>query len=347
MQHSDICIAGAGIIGLSLALELHHRGARVTVLEQAEPLREASTAAAGMLAAADPDNPPALQPLSDLSLSLYPSFLKRLCDLSGIEVPLHTSRTLQALPEHATNATGILNTETLGQILPELTPGDHRFILLDEYSLDPRQLATSLLAAVRATTIDLRSQTKFLSAKPADDAIEVETTSGKIHTGKFVDCTGAWAAQVAPRKGQMLAVSLPLSLPLEIVVRTPDIYIVPRAAGPKPTRAIIGATVEDAGFDKAVYPADIARLKAQATDLLPQLAEATILESWAGLRPATLDYLPLLGKSPGHPNHFLAAGHFRNGILLAPATAHIMAELLSGEAPSISIDPFSPARVLK
>ena len=347
MQHSDICIAGAGIIGLSLALELDHLCARVTVLEQAEPLGEASTAAAGMLAAADPDNPPALQPLSDLSISLYPSFLQRLRDLSGVEVPLHTSRTLQALPEHITEQNGTLNREALHRMLPQLTPGDRRFILLDEHSLDPRQLAAALLAAVRATTIDLRTQTKFLSAKPTGNTVEVHTTAGIVHTGKFVNCTGAWAARVAPRKGQMLAVALPPPLPLDIVVRTPDIYIVPRAAGPKPIRAIIGATVEDAGFDKAVHPADIARLQTQAASLLPQLAEATVLESWAGLRPATPDHLPLLGESPNHPNHFLAAGHYRNGILLAPATAHVMAQLLVGDAPTIGLDPFSPTRVLK
>ncbi|GGA78586.1 glycine oxidase ThiO [Edaphobacter acidisoli] len=346
MQHSDICIAGAGIIGLSLALELHHRGARITVLEQAMPLGEASTAAAGMLAAADPDNPPALRPLSDLSISLYPSYLTRLRDLSGLEVPLHTSRALQALPEHMAETSAVLSADALRQILPQLTPGNRRFVLLDEHSLDPRQLATALLAAVRATTIELRTQTKFLSAKSSGDAVEIQTAAGTVHASQFVDCTGAWSTQTAPKKGQMLAVALPASLPLATVVRTPDIYIVPRAAGPKPTRAIIGATVEDAGFDKTVHPADIARLKAQATSLLPQLADATLLESWAGLRPVTADHLPLLGATPSRTNHFIAAGHYRNGILLAPATAHVMAQLLTGETPAISLSPYSPSRVL-
>lgn len=347
MQHSDICIAGAGIIGLSLALALHDRGAQVIVLEQAEPLAEATTAAAGMLAAADPDNPPSLRPLSALSIALYPSFLKRLYELSGIEVTPHTSRTLQALPSHIAESNNILGTEALRGILPELTPGGRRFVLLDEQSLDPRQLAAALLAAVRATTIDLRTGTRFLFTCQSGDAVEVRTTAGVFHTAKFVDCTGAWAAHVAPRKGQMLAVALPPSLPLEIVVRTQDIYIVPRVRGPKPTRAIIGATVEDAGFDKAVYPADIANLKALAADLLPQLAEATVLETWAGLRPTTPDRLPMLGASPSHSNRFLAAGHYRNGILLAPATAHLMAQLLTGESPAIDLTAFSPSRIFK
>src|SRR5271154_5108747 len=98
MYHPDICIAGAGIIGLSLALELHHRGVHVTVLDQAAPLAESSTAAAGMLAAGDPHNPPELRPLANLSLSLYPAFLDRLRALSGIRVHFQTHATLQALP---------------------------------------------------------------------------------------------------------------------------------------------------------------------------------------------------------------------------------------------------------
>src|SRR5690349_11642788 len=98
MGRADICIAGAGIIGLSLALELQSRGARVTVIDRGAPLMEASSAAAGMLAAHDPENPAALLPLSELSLELYPKFLHRLFDLSGEVVPFHTSTTLQALP---------------------------------------------------------------------------------------------------------------------------------------------------------------------------------------------------------------------------------------------------------
>lgn len=331
-------------MGLSLALELHRRGARVTVLERAVPLAEASTAAAGMLAAADPDNPSALRPLSDLSIAHYPAFLDRLRALSGIEVPLHTSETLQALPHHVAETTDVLNADDLSRILPQLTPNGRRFLLLNEHSLDPRHLASTLLAAVRAAGIDLRTHTRVLSAASVGEAVEVRTETATLHAAKFIDCTGAWAARVTPRKGQMLAVALPPGLPLRAVVRTPDIYIVPRTAGPTPIRAIIGATVEDAGFDKTVHPADIARLQSQAANLLPQLAAAPVLESWAGLRPATPDSLPLLGPAPGHPNQFIAAGHYRNGILLAPATAHVMAQLVTGEQPAIDLAAYSPAR---
>ena len=352
MQHPYICIAGAGIIGLSLALELHHRGITVTVLDQSSPLAEASTAAAGMLAAHDPHNPPQLQSLADLSLSLYPAFLDRLCDLSGIRVPFQTHITLQAPPPSAPSTVGTLTPADLTRLLPALNPGDHRFILLAEHSLDPRHLATALLAAIRATSIDLRSNTPVLSTRSIDNTIEIQTPAGTLHAIQFVDCTGAWASttsrlpniQVQPKKGQMLAVSLPPSLPLQLVVRTPDIYIVPRTSGPSAGRAIIGATIEDAGFDKTIHPSDIAHLRSLAASLLSPLADAPQLEAWAGLRPATPDGLPLLGPLPTQPNHFMATGHYRDGILLAPATAHVMAQLLSGESSSIGLAPFHPTR---
>lgn len=355
MQHPDICIAGAGIIGLSLALELHRRGARVTVLDQGRPLCEASTAAAGMLAGSDPDNPQQLRPLANLSLSLYPAYLDRIESLGGIRVPYHTSTTLQALPSHLAEKVrdqDILALETLALLLPQLNPGNHRFLLLAENSLDPRELASALHAAVRATTIDLRPHTTIQGLRSSRSSIEIDTSAGIFTVARFVDCTGAWGLtshllphlRVTPRKGQMLAVSLPPSLPLHVVVRTPEIYVVPRTIDPAVNRAVIGATVEDAGYDKTVHASDIAHLRSLAASLLPQLADAPELETWSGLRPATEDGLPILGPIPSNPNQFIATGHYRNGILLAPATAHIMAQMLTGEKLSIDLSPFAPER---
>jgi glycine oxidase len=342
MPYPDICIAGAGIIGLSLALELHHRGARVTVLERDAALTHTSIAAAGMLAADDPENPAELQPLSALSVALYPKFLERIQTLSGIPVPFQTSRTLQAHPSY----TGLLNPT----ILPQLTPGQRRFTLLDEHSLDPRQLAAALLAAVQQTSIELREHTSIRTTTVIGigNRIRLDTSGEPIETGRLVHTLGTWSdAPVTPRKGQMLVVAMPPSLGLRDVIRTPDIYIVPRTLGPQAGHALIGATVEDAGFDKTVHPADLARLRALAAELLPLLADETLcpaVDSWAGLRPATPDALPLLGPLPTAPNQLTATGHYRNGILLAPATAHVMAQLLHGEPPSIDLSPFSPLR---
>jgi glycine oxidase len=313
----DVLIAGAGIIGLSLALELHARGARVLVLERDTALSHASTAAAGMLALHDPHNPAALHSLAQLSAQLYPSFLQRIQRLSGLAVPFHTDTTLQY---HA------------GSIAR-----------LAEHSLDPRQLAASLLAAVRTSGIELRECCAFSPMS----AISVPV----------VYATGSWAPgelshghtlPVRPRKGQMLRVELPPTLyGLREVHRSDEVYIVPRTLGPQAGTALIGATIEDAGFDTSTHTRDLIHLRALASTLLPALASeknAPQLEAWAGLRPHTPDRLPLLGPLGPGSRHFLATGHYRNGILLAPATAVLVADLIEGKPPTLDLTPFSPAR---
>ena len=311
-QHPpDVLIAGAGIIGLSLALELHARGARVAVLERDTALAHASTAAAGMLAADDPHNPPALLPLAQLSIALYPSFLQRIEALSGLTVPIQTETTLQYSPN------GSITT-------------------LAEQSLDPRQLAAALLAAVRATSIDLREHSPFGIA---------HETSSKPSASPLILTTGAWSpVPVVPRKGQMLRIQLPVQLPE--VYRSQDVYIVPRTSGPQAGTALIGSTLENIGFDTTTNSTDLADLRARAAALLPAFASETqspLIESWAGLRPATPDHLPILGHSLS-PHEFFALGHFRNGILLAPATAVALADLIEGKQPSTDLAAFSPTR---
>ena len=334
MHHPDYCIAGAGIIGLSLALELHRRGATVTVLERHSPLGEASHAAAGMLAVHDSENPTRLQPLADLSLALYPTYLAHIEALSQLSIPYQTHITLQSHTKQA--------------------PHTFQFQRLEEKSIDPRQLAYSLLVAVHATTIKVVTNTPVHSVIPQPNSIQIQTPTTTLTASHFIDCTGAWATAtshlpaftVVPRKGQMLAVVLPPSLHLDTVLRTPDIYIVPRILGPNAGRAILGATIEDCGFDKSTHSADITHLHTLATQVVPELASATILETWAGLRPATVDGLPLLGALPDSPRHLLATGHYRNGILLAPATAQLIAQLLLHESPSIDPSPYSPERTI-
>ncbi len=353
MTYPDISIAGAGIIGLSLALELHGRGARVTVFDQSQPLAEASTAAAGMIAVCDPENPAPLRRISELSHALYPRFLDRIFDLTGVAVPFQTGTTLQEIPtreiERSRDLT-ILSEETLKILLPQLNSAGRRFALFDEQSLDPRQLAPALLAATRAAEIDLRFRTPIRTIRAKTSGVEIHTDTEVLETSQVVDCTGAWGlapsaqglVRAVPRKGQMLAVRIPRELALHVVVRTPELYIVPRTTGPLAGRAVIGATVENAGFDKTVRPADIAGLHAQAAELIPALADAPEVESWAGVRPGSSDDLPMLGQVA--ERRFVAAGHYRNGILLAPATAFLMAQLLLGEEPKVNLGPFSPLR---
>jgi glycine oxidase len=126
---------------------------------------------------------------------------------------------------------------------------------------------------------------------------------------------------------------------LKHVIRSPLVYLIPRSDG----RLLIGATVEEAGFDKRTDIATIQRLHRAALDLIPQLRDAKILENWAGLRPGTPDALPILGATPT-PGYYVATGHFRDGILLAPITAEVMAAVVEGRTPEYDLTPFSPSR---
>jgi len=279
--------------------------------------------------------------LSKLSLDLYPDYLAHIKQLSGLAVPFQTDTTLQFHPSY---------TKTFGSSLtPHLTPGDRHFTIFEEHSIDPQQLSAALLAAVRNTSIELIEHTSLRVASETSHGIHLDTSNGRFKAGRLVYTLGAWSfAPVTPRKGQMLLVALPPSLPLREVIRTPEIYIVPRTQGPRAGNALIGATVEDVGFDTATHPEDLAHLRALATQLLPPLADESLcptVDQWAGLRPATPDHLPLLGPLPEAPNQFLATGHYRNGILLAPATAHVMAQLLSDESLSVDLTSFSPTRI--
>jgi glycine oxidase len=157
---------------------------------------------------------------------------------------------------------------------------------------------------------------------------------------------GGEAVAIAPRKGQMLRVRVPSSLDLSEVHRSEGIYIVPRTLGPQAGTAVIGATVEDAGFDTSVRTEDLRRLRVMAAELVPQIgseADAPMVEAWAGLRPATADFLPVLGPCE-RDGHFIASGHYRNGILLAPATAVVLADLVEGNESRLELDAFSVGR---
>jgi glycine oxidase len=327
----DVAVIGAGLIGLAIALELSNRGATVTVIDRGRSLSGASTAAAGMLAAEDPGNPPELQSLSRLSIERYPAFLQRIEALSGLVVPFQTDATIQYHNDGTTRR-------------------------MAEHSLDPRQLAVALRSAVNSTPIRLLEDAEVAAIEEDSAATRIHLSAGEtITTQAILFSAGAWTSEVltqldsellsvTPRRGQMLRVHLPF--PLNEVHRCENVYIVPRTRGPQAGTALLGATVEDAGFDTSVHSDALRTLRALAAELFPGLAsevDAPMVESWAGLRPTTPDRLPVLGAC-SRRGRFMATGHYRNGILQAPATALVMADLLEGRSPSIDVSAFSPLR---
>jgi glycine oxidase len=344
VSSTDVFIAGGGIIGLSTALELAGSGLRVTVLERGRPMTEASWAAAGMLAAHDPENPAALRPLSELSISLYADFLPTVEHLSGLQVPLRTRGTLQG-SDHNHTFDRALSLSAISSHLPELNPSGRSFQWLDEHSLDPRDLCAALPKAAKAAGITLMEQSPVTAVRGTSSGVEVSTPQATYSAAHFVNCCGAWAGSVSnlpsiePRKGQMVTVQLPSPRQLPCVIRTPELYLVPRGDG----RVVIGASVERAGFDKSVQETTIQSLLHEAALLWPPVREAQIVETWAGLRPGSADGLPVLDAC-GEQNCWIATGHFRNGILLAPATARVMRQLILNETPSVDLSPFRCGR---
>jgi glycine oxidase len=343
MDRTDIAIAGAGIIGLATALELAQTGLTITVFDQGEAMSEASRAAAGMLAGADPENPAELRSLARLSLSLYPDFLARTEQLSGKKIPIRTTQTVQGAHRLPHGATALSDAQ-----IEELAPGANQdswqFFLLEEQSFDAWDLAESLPGAARAAGIDLREQTPVVSVNDQGSGAAIVTGTGTFLSGAFLNAAGAWASAlepalpVTPRKGHMLTAELPGDNQMRCVLRTPEVYIVPRGAG----RYTVGPTVEDAGFDRNVDPLRIRELFSRAVDLWPPLAEAAIAETWIGFRPGSEDGLPVIDQTS--ENCWVATGHFKNGILLGPGTGRVLAQRIVGRQPEIDLSPFRLGR---
>jgi glycine oxidase len=348
----DVIVIGGGIIGLLLAIALRKRGARVLVIDRGEPGREASYAAGGMLVECSAETPAPLQALAMASARLYPEYAHELELESGITVDLRDAGTIVfPPPEHVYErpgfATGSLLPAPLGELEPALADYARPALYLKERSVDPRALTTASVKTAKSRGVDFSSGDPVTAIDLSNGrVVGVTTTKTSFSGAKVVNCAGCWSGQISPFqlptrpvKGQMLCLIMhPRSL-LKHVVRTADVYLIPRSDG----RLLVGATVEEVGFDKRTDVATIQRFHRAALNLVPGLKDAKILEDWAGLRPGTPDGLPILGATP-IPNYYTATGHFRDGILLAPITAQVMADNIEGRNPEFDLHPFSPAR---
>ena len=176
---------------------------------------------------------------------------------------------------------------------PAVHAAGHSAYFVQEDSVDPLLLMRAALAAARNLGVEIRGHTEAEEIRRHDNGVEVVTQADTFSTAAAVDCRGAWSgAPVRPRKGQMLYVYPETSI-LQHVLRAPEVYIVPRSSG----KILIGATVEDVGFDKSVSASTIRELQNAAAKYVPALASAPITQSWAGLRPGTPDDLPILGPT--------------------------------------------------
>ena len=352
MKTSDVIIIGGGIIGLSLAIALRKRGATVLVVERGEPGREASHAAGGMLVDCPLETPLVLQALASASARMYPEFAHELEVESGLKVDLRNAGTI-LIPSKEQISHPLLKDARIGALdlatqEPALAaPNFEQAFYLKERSVDPRALTAAALKTAKNRGVDTSSGDPVVEVNFSDSQLSGVTTSKTSFLApNVVNCAGAWSGKIAPHafptrpvKGQMLCLAMPSRTLLKHVIRSPNAYLIPRSDG----RLLVGATVEEAGFDKRTDPSTIKRLHRAAINLVPKLADAKILEDWAGLRPGTPDALPILGAT-ATPGYYVATGHFRDGILLAPITAQVMSAVIEGRKPEHDLDPFSPAR---
>lgn len=350
-ETSDVLIVGGGVIGLSLARALHKKGVRkVTVVERGELGQEASSAAAGMLAPhAEADREDEFFRFCRESNDLYPGFAAELLDETGIDIELDLSGTLYVA--FSDNDTLDIRRRyewqrAANMPVEHLTAGETRkaepFVSPDvreglyfpeDGQVENRKLIEALRIYAELNRIGIieRAEVSELS-KEEGRVTGVLTTQGALSAGTVVLATGAWTSfiklgpaavpiKVKPFKGQMIAYHTAKRL-FQRVLYSPRGYIVPRMDG----RVLAGATVEDAGFDKETTGAGSEFLRETAVEIAPSLGSLEISERWAGLRPFAADGLPVLGSVGAYENLLAATAHYRNGILLAPLTARILAE---------------------
>lgn len=347
----DVIIVGGGIIGLSLAIEVRKQGATVLVVERGEPGREASHAAGGMLVDCGLETPAALQPLATASARIYPEFVHELQVESGMNVDLRDQGAIViSSPDHVHERAGFASEmpppQPLSELEPALSDFGHPAFLLMERSVDPRALTAAALLTAKRRGVDISPGEEVVEVNFSEGNAAVATRKTSYFSAKVVNCAGAWSGQIAPYnlptrpvKGQMLCLISPSRGLLKHVIRAPEVYLIPRSDG----RIVVGTTVEDAGFDKRTDVPTIQRLRRAAIALIPELENAKILEDWAGLRPGTPDALPILGET-STPGSYVATGHFRDGILLAPITARLMTQVINGRDSDYDLGLFSPSR---
>jgi glycine oxidase len=367
----DAVFVGGGVIGLACAWRAAQRGARVAVLEREAPPAGATAVAAGMLAPVGELSfgEPELLELTLEAARLYPDFVAELEAATGaptgyrregaLHVALDRDEAVQLRRVHDLQRSLGLEAEWLAprrcrEIEPGLTPSFNGGVHAPgEAAIDPRELARALAVALRAEGGELRTGTEVVDGIfGGDRLVGVRTAGGEeVRAGSVVLCNGAWAGRaewlpeharpkVRPVKGEVVELRGRDGAPAPArgIVCSERVYLVPRADG----RLVVGATVEERGFDTVVSAGGVLELLREAYRLLPEVAEMELLGAVAGLRPGTPDNLPLIG--PGAIDGLLlATGHFRNGILLAPLTAERIAAALGG-APPADHSPFVAQR---
>jgi len=370
-RSTDVAIVGGGVIGLSCAFELARRGRSVTVLEREEVGYGASTVAAGMLTPSFEveTTPPSLVELQLDSLRRYPVFVSEIEAASGLSCEYRDEGTLwvsrhrddeleldhirKIQEDRGLPARRLTGRETR-QIEPYLSPRIIGGLLVEtDHQVNSRKLVPAVAAACRSIGVELLEHTDVNMVERSGGRIELTLQSGDAQSTLCADqvllAAGVWLEEglvtplprigMRPIKGQIVHLTgQPL---VNRVLRNSDVYIVPRAGG----ELLLGATEEEQGFDMQPTAGGTLDLLRYAFEILPGLYDLYVSEVDVGLRPAVSDHQPVLGPTNSE-GIFIAGGHYRGGVILAPATAHWMAELMMTDRVSPSIEPFGIDRLI-
>ncbi|MBU8905741.1 glycine oxidase ThiO [Desertibacillus haloalkaliphilus] len=363
-----IVVLGGGIIGLATAFECQRRGYKVTILEKVTCGGQASGAAAGMLAPyseieEDPDD---FFRLCLASLKLYPKWQQEVKDIAKAEFEYTNSGSLHCVYHEADLLSlesrqqwqgdfgaeaDILQGEELYKREPELSKEIIAAMYYPEEShVFAPDYVKALEQACRNIGVQIYEQLEQVDVVNWEEEIHLVAKDGQSFTGdRLVICSGAWASElegtfglsipVHPIRGQICAYDMPVGKVKHILYSSQG-YLVPKGNG----TLVNGASEDIAGFNTTVTERGIRRLTNWNKNVLPYLANEIPFHEWAGLRPATQDGYPLIGKLSTAPHVIFATGHYRNGILLSPVTAHIVADLLEGQRDRVPLQMFAPER---
>ncbi len=363
-KKADVIIVGGGVIGLAIARELAQRNVRkLILLERGEPGTEASWAAGGILAPqVEADRPDEFFRLACASRDLYPEFAEALHQETGIDVELEKAGTLyvgftepeeqemRARYEWQSNANlhiEWLTGDEARTLEPKLSPNVRCALRFpNDYQVENRRLVQALISSNKKLGVKVLTNCEVRSLRIDHQIITgVETSSGFYRAPVVVIAAGAWSSQIKPAsvtidpvRGQMLCFNAPQVA--SHVIYSARGYLVPRRDG----RLLAGSTSESVGFDKRVTDAGVQSIKSMAFEIAPSLQSSPLADSWAGFRPRAEDNLPVIGADEAAAGLLYATGHYRNGILLAPITAKIIADTVLERGNPLVVEKFLPRR---